>query len=29
MSLLTIKGLDVGFGGVTVLHGIDLEIAAG
>ena len=29
MSLLTIKGLEVGFGGVTVLHGIDLEIAAG
>ena len=29
MSLLTIQGLEVGFGGVTVLHGIDLEIAAG
>ena len=29
MSLLTIQGLEVGFGGVTVLHGIDLDIAAG
>ena len=29
MSLLSIQGLEVGFGGVRVLHGIDIDIAAG
>jgi len=29
MSLLSIQGLEVGFGGVRVLHGIDIDVEAG
>ena len=29
MSLLSVKGLEVAFGGVPVLHGIDLDVEAG